>query len=39
MFSEEIVKSKCGPVARIENRLSQELDLLKSFSKKREAPA
>ena len=32
-FSEVIVASKCGPLARIE-----KLDLLKSFSKIREAP-
>ena len=38
-FSEIIVASKCGPLARIKKQaVSLKLDLLKCFSKIREAP-
>ena len=40
IFSEVIGASKHGPLARIgKQSMSQKLDLLKSFSKVREAPA
>ena len=36
IFSEVIVASKCGPLARIEKQgMSQKLDLMKSFCKTR----
>ena len=36
LFSEVIVASKCGPLARIEKQgMSQKLDLMKSFCKTR----
>ena len=39
IFSEVIVASKCGPLIRIEKQsMSKKLDLLKGFSKIREAP-
>ena len=39
-YLEVIVASKCGPLARIEKQaMSKKLDLLKSFSNIREAPA
>ena len=39
IFSEVLVASKCGPLARIEKQaMSKKLDLLTSFSKRREAP-
>ena len=39
MLSEVIVAPKCAPLARIEKHtMSQKLNLLKSFSKIREAP-
>ena len=40
LFSEIIVASKCGPLARIEKQaMSLKVDLLKSFSKIKEALA
>ena len=39
MFSEVIIASKCGPLARIEKQaMSSKLELLKSLFKIREAP-
>ena len=39
MFSEVIVVSKCGPLARIDKQaMSLKVDILRSFSKIREAP-
>ena len=38
IFSEVIAATKCGPLARIEKQAITKLDLLKSFSKIKEAP-
>ena len=39
IFSEVMVASKCGPLAKVEKQtMLQMLDLLKSFTKIREAP-